>query len=635
MIKDAKKRGRRCGAVLLMWLVCLLLAVAFASPARAEEDGYYYPNYDAAANGCVDLMRYVKRVTVTVNGTDYTTDQLAQMRASGNPLRQKIGDQISFNFRFSLNGRAYQSSDETQLDRDASTWVTYSHGTTYLNGESVAAGQQGILDDSSLMASNTAKGGSFLRMDIGWLLDIGPGNYTIEYTDGKVSFYQGSGESSRYLYVYFPGGMASGDYYATDGYFTITTTWSSQVKTVHVPAQKGYYVPDIDGWDFCVEEDTLSQDYSGTIDTYGEIKVVKRWVTNEAHGPATIVLEYRENGVAKTATRKLTEDASTATFTIQRGMTDCVLHEDMTGLENYSSQMEVSADGRTYTFTNTLGKPVQFSKKSVTSADELPGAKLELYGVWNDGTESLIDRWTSGDTPHTVTLYPASYRLHETAAPAGYGVSTDIAFTVKSDYSVQVTSTEGSAEGDTLTITNKPLAVKLAKVDEKDNPLAGAELQLTDKTTGEVVDRWTSGSAPREIAYKTQSGIVLVAGHTYELAEITAPAGYRVAEPISFVFNGDGTIPGCPYHTVTMKDQPEAMSTPTPAPSATPGPAPTPGPGGGNPGGGRTTVKGVQTGDSPRMWVFLALGLGCMAGSLFLAWLGFWGDESRRIYKWR
>lgn len=49
-------------------LLLILLVLAFATGAHAAQDDYYYPNYDASANGCVDLMNYVKRVTVTVNG---------------------------------------------------------------------------------------------------------------------------------------------------------------------------------------------------------------------------------------------------------------------------------------------------------------------------------------------------------------------------------------------------------------------------------------------------------------------------------------------------------------------------------------------------------------------------------------
>ena len=168
-------------------LLLILLVLAFATGAHAAQDDYYYPNYDASANGCVDLMNYVKRVTVTVNGVDYTLNQLDQMRQQGTPLTMQVGDTISFNVLFGLQGRAYDPNDATLVDESNSTYVTYTHDTTMLDGTTVAAGSQAILDDSSLMKENTTKGNSYLRMDIGWLLDACPGNYNIEYTDGNVN----------------------------------------------------------------------------------------------------------------------------------------------------------------------------------------------------------------------------------------------------------------------------------------------------------------------------------------------------------------------------------------------------------------------------------------------------------------
>ena len=152
-------------------LLLILLVLAFATGAHAAQDDYYYPNYDASANGCVDLMNYVKRVTVTVNGVDYTLNQLDQMRQQGTPLTMQVGDTISFNVLFGLQGRAYDPNDATLVDESNSTYVTYTHDTTMLDGTTVAAGSQAILDDSSLMKENTTKGNSYLRMDIGWLLD--------------------------------------------------------------------------------------------------------------------------------------------------------------------------------------------------------------------------------------------------------------------------------------------------------------------------------------------------------------------------------------------------------------------------------------------------------------------------------
>lgn len=221
-------------------LLLILLVLAFATGAHAAQDDYYYPNYDASANGCVDLMNYVKRVTVTVNGVDYTLNQLDQMRQQGTPLTMQVGDTISFNVLFGLQGRAYDPNDATLVDESNSTYVTYTHDTTMLDGTTVAAGSQAILDDSSLMKENTTKGNSYLRMDIGWLLDACPGNYNIEYTDGNVSFYQG-GENNRYLYVYFPHGIGN-DTYAENGYFTITTTLSRTMDSITIPVPNCFLV---------------------------------------------------------------------------------------------------------------------------------------------------------------------------------------------------------------------------------------------------------------------------------------------------------------------------------------------------------------------------------------------------------
>ena len=84
-------------------------------------------------------MSYVRRITVTVNGTYYTLDQLHQMKQNGQPLTLQVGDSASFNFLFGLQGRAYDANDQTLLDQSGSTYVTYTHNTTMLDGTAVAA----------------------------------------------------------------------------------------------------------------------------------------------------------------------------------------------------------------------------------------------------------------------------------------------------------------------------------------------------------------------------------------------------------------------------------------------------------------------------------------------------------------
>ena len=186
---------RRFAWVGLFWLLCIFCAMP--ANAQAAQNTYYYPGYDAAANGPINLMQYIKSITLTVNGQEYTPEQLQSLQQSGTPLEMRVGDSASINFRFALCGRAYSSDDQTLLDEAASVHVTYTNGTTYLNGDSVAPGGTGILDDSSLMVDNTSAESSYLRLDIGWLLEFCPDDFSINYSEGGVSFQQ----KDNYLYL--------------------------------------------------------------------------------------------------------------------------------------------------------------------------------------------------------------------------------------------------------------------------------------------------------------------------------------------------------------------------------------------------------------------------------------------------
>lgn len=631
--KIAERTTKTLYGALRQMILFLLLLVGLATAAHAADNRYYYPGYDASVNGCVDLMSYVKRVTVTVNGVDYTLDQLEQMRTQGNPLTVVTGSSISFNFLFNLQGRAYDANDQTLVDTANSTCVTYTNGTTYLDGTTVPAGSSAILDDSSLMKENTAQGSSYLRLDIGWLLDSSAsGSFTIEHTDGNVSFYQG-GENNRYLYVYFPNGIGS-DTYAEKGYFTLTAQFNQALDSVSIPVSNAFFGARTSWLANVIVSDSASQDNIGSISSYGRITVKKKWVTSDSsHGPATIVLTYTQNGQQYTATRTISGDGE-AYFDIRKGMTDCTITEDMTGLDGYVSSMAASEDGKTFTFTNTKIEKLLISKKSAAGSDELPGAKLVVYSIGSDGAQTEIDRWTTESTPHELSLTPGSYLLRETYAPAGYAMSTDIAFTVNADYSATVTSKVGTLNGQTLTVIDDPLTVKLSKVDENGSSLAGAQMTLTDATTGKLVHTWTSAAEPEVLTMTGNTGETLVAGHTYIMHEVTPPDGYLQAEDVEFYFNGDGTIPNCGYHLVKMTDAAAPAATPAPtaagtAPTAAPTSGRTADGSDGSDGSGNGTPAvpanvpafaegqtALPTGDSPAMWVFLLLGLLCLGGGV-------------------
>ena len=82
--------------------------------------------------------------------------------------------------------------------------------------------------------------------------------------------------------------------------------------------------------------------------------------------------------------------------------------------------------------------------------------------------------------------------------------------------------------------------------------IAGAVLRVTDET-GNKVDEWTSNGSEHVIKN-------LTSGAKYTLTEVKAPEGYKVAAPITFTLNADGTVT-----KVSMKDEREPITLKTSA----------------------------------------------------------------------
>ena len=190
-------------------LTLLFLSLFFtAVPVCAAENNYYYPGYETASEGYIDLMQYMTAITITVDGKKYTKEELQKKKENGTPLEVDIGDTVTFNFEFSLCGRRYDDADPTLFSEAKSVKTVYTHDTEYLNGTKVSAGTEAVLDDSSLMLGTTAET-TCLRTDISWMLELCPRNFSIQYREGDVSFRQGEGDDEKYLYVYFPNGIGS------------------------------------------------------------------------------------------------------------------------------------------------------------------------------------------------------------------------------------------------------------------------------------------------------------------------------------------------------------------------------------------------------------------------------------------
>ena len=78
---------------------------------------------------------------------------------------------------------------------------------------------------------------------------------------------------------------------------------------------------------------------------------------------------------------------------------------------------------------------VHISKVDAETAEELPGAVLELYAP--DGT--LLETWETSDIPHVITGLPVGegYILKEISAPEGYQLAEDITFAVEETSEIQ------------------------------------------------------------------------------------------------------------------------------------------------------------------------------------------------------
>ena len=172
---------------------------------------------------------------------------------------------------------------------------------------------------------------------------------------------------------------------------------------------------------------------------------------------------------------------------------------------------------------------VPISKQDITTGEEIEGAKLELL----DSKGKVIESWTSTTKPHVINnLKAGTYTIREKVAPKGYLLAEDIEFTIDA---------EGNITGSTI-MQDDYTKVEISKKDiVTSEELPGATLQVIEKSTGKVLEEWTSTAEPYKIN-KLPIG-------EYILREITAPDGYVRAEDVEFKVDKTGEI-----QRVEMKD---------------------------------------------------------------------------------
>ena len=171
----------------------------------------------------------------------------------------------------------------------------------------------------------------------------------------------------------------------------------------------------------------------------------------------------------------------------------------------------------------------EFNKTDVTGDKEVEGAQLTI----TDEDGNVVDQWISTDKVHSIEglVVGKTYTLSETVTAKDYVKATDIKFTVKN-----------SSELETVTMKDKQVSfTKTDVTGEKE--VEGAEITVTDRETGKVVDKWTSTKESHFI-----NG--LEEGKTYILSETVTPEDYVKATDIEFTVSKEKV-----NEKVNMKDK--------------------------------------------------------------------------------
>ena len=134
---------------------------------------------------------------------------------------------------------------------------------------------------------------------------------------------------------------------------------------------------------------------------------------------------------------------------------------DETGKVTTTGSTTTDAEGNTVLLVEDAKTKVTVAKVD-KGGKALEGAKLQIV----DKSGKVVDEWTTGKDVHTIEgLNPGEYTLKETAAPSGYKVAADIAFTLEADGTVKV---------------NGKAVEKITMIDEKATTTTGT----TPKSSG-------------------------------------------------------------------------------------------------------------------------------------------------------
>ena len=251
-------------------------------------------------------------------------------------------------------------------------------------------------------------------------------------------------------------------------------------------------------------------------------------------------------------------------------------------LEAAVTYLEDNAPTENPTFVNTYN-PINIRVQKTSkdgSKDPLKGATYALYKVLGDeGRDILIGTQVSDANGYMTfeNVEPGTYYFKEISAPAGHTVDEYATkkFTVSADGSINgltakssKTNTQAAVEGqavmfslDSLTeeedktstfasnnndtavlaeapgVSDEVTKLNVSKLDYTNHEfVAGAKMQILEKSSGKIVAEWTTGNSAESFERK------LNVETPYILREVSAPEGYDLAKDTEFVIDAYGIL---------------------------------------------------------------------------------------------
>ena len=215
--------------------------------------------------------------------------------------------------------------------------------------------------------------------------------------------------------------------------------------------------------------------------------------------------------------------------------------------------------------------PIRLAFAKVANGSERPleGAEFSIAGVFasedgtleNDGHTQELTGLSIDDLCELRFVAGEGYRLTETRAPAGYELirgSVEFDATEQGTFTMFRSSASNGSYGlsaDRLTLTARDLPVELTvtKSAQDGTRLSGATLSLVPADGSAFADGSTTAlelatdaSGVARLAGSVSGAslsAVLVAGNTYVLSEVAAPAGYkRLTGEVRVTVGSDGTV---------------------------------------------------------------------------------------------